>query len=136
MTAHNRDIQATAQNDYAGWKHCFVAAFLVAMLLADAARGATITWDGSCAAGGDLVWNAECIVNTEFRTNWNNNGFPTQADDVVIPAGAGEVLLDNPFYARVNTINVASGLRIKTSDLSGLRLLSTSQPSTINNLVF
>ena len=135
MTVHNRDIQAAAQNGYARLRHCFIAAFLVAMLLTDTAHGATITWDGSCVAGGDRSWNAECIVNMEFRTNWNNNGFPTLADDVVISAVSGEVLLDNPFEARVNTINVASGLRIKTSDLSGLRLLSTSQPSTINNLV-
>ena len=42
MSAHHREIQAIADNDYARWRHCFVAAFLVATLgvAADAAHGA------------------------------------------------------------------------------------------------
>jgi|GEM_PF-1645102 len=49
MTTHNRQIQATTQNDYARgrqcfWRHCFVAAFLVA-ILAVTADAQTLTFN-------------------------------------------------------------------------------------------
>ena len=44
MTTHNRQIQATAQNDYACGRQCIVAAFLVA-ILAVTADAQTLTFN-------------------------------------------------------------------------------------------
>jgi|GEM_PF-6454026 len=53
MTVHEREIQAAAANNYARWRHCFVAAFLVAMLGVTADAAPPLTFNDPNATVSD-----------------------------------------------------------------------------------
>ncbi len=112
-------------------------AALVTVIVVGMAEAATLTWDGSCAAmTGDNSWDAQCRqdVGSPVLTNWDTDTLPGDSSDVIIPAVAGQTIIDDPGGERVNSINSQASLHIKGGDACVVMILSPAAQSTIHNL--
>jgi len=112
-------------------------AVLVTAIVVGAAHAATLTWDGSCAAmTGDNSWDAQCRqdVGSPVLTNWDTDTLPGDSADVIIPAAAGQTIIDDPGGERVNSLNSEASLHIKGGDACVVMILSPAKESTIHGL--
>ena len=91
---------------------------LVAFAITSSANAALKTWDGG---GGNLLWTN--------ATNWNPNGMPTAADDVVNDVSA-QITVTLSANSTINSLLLIDDLTV-----SATATLTIASPSTVAGIM-
>jgi hypothetical protein len=108
--------------------HGFRAAALLFLAFPFAADAASVNFDNDC---GGKTWHQQCTQDSTLRTNWDNESFPSEGDDVTIGAKLGPVVAGAESSIRIKSLNAPGGLRL--GDGTNLYL---SSASAVNGLTW